>query len=81
MEAHAVDVARDDEGEELLPGPQRLGAEDGGHGQLAVPGGQEHDEVHHLLLVQENVALGHLANSGQGVLGAEKKVSMCSISY
>ena len=72
MESLAVDGAGDDEGEELLAGPQWLGLQDGGHRQLAVPAGQEHEQGHHQLLLQEHVALGHLTHGAEGVLGWKK---------
>lgn len=45
-----VDVARDDEAEDLLARPERPGLQDGWLGHLAVPRGQEHQEVHHIAL-------------------------------
>ena len=68
VDTHTVDASGYDEGEELLARPQGLGLEDAGHGQLSVPGGEEHDERHHLLLVQEHVSLGHFTDGRQGVL-------------
>ena len=37
-------------------------------GHLAVPGGQKHEQVHHLLLLEEDVPLGHLAHGAERVL-------------
>lgn len=68
VEAGTVSAAGDDQGKELLSRPQSLGLDDGGNGELAVPGGKEHDQVHHLLLVQEHVSLGHFTDGGQRVL-------------
>ena len=78
-----VDLAGDDEGEQLLARPQGPAGEgdgegdgesdgggeaprleDGRRGHLAVPGVQEHQQVHHLLLVEEHVPLGHLPVMG-----------------
>ena len=64
----AVDVSGDDEREELLARPQRLGFDDGRDGQLSVPGGQEHDQGHHVFLGEEDVAFRHLSDGGQRVL-------------
>lgn len=46
----AVDMARNDQGEDLLPGPEGAGLQDGRLGDFAVPRGKEHQEVHHLPL-------------------------------
>jgi len=56
-----VHPARDDEGEDLLARPQGAGLEDAGVGHVAVPAGQEHEDVHHLALKQNNT--GHRNNS------------------
>ena len=68
VEPHTIDIARDDQREQLLPGPKGLGLQDGGDGHLAVPAGQEHEQVHHGFLVNEHVPLGHLPDGGEGVL-------------
>ena len=62
MKSHTVDVAGDDEREQLFSGPHRLRLDDGRNRKLSVPGGQEHDECHHVLLRQEDVSLRHLAH-------------------
>lgn len=48
--ADEVHVARDDQREDLLARPQGLGLQDGRHGHLPVPDGQEHQDRHHLVL-------------------------------
>lgn len=48
-----VDVSGNDEAEDLLARPQRTGLDDGGLGDLAVPRGEEHEQVHHLALPWE----------------------------
>ena len=68
VEPHTVDIAGDDQGEQLLPGPKGLGLQDCGDRHLAVPAGQEHEQVHHGFLVNEDVPLGHLPDGGEGVL-------------
>lgn len=45
-----VDVSWNDEAEDLLARPQRPRLEDGGLRHLSVPGGEEHEEVHHFTL-------------------------------
>jgi len=64
----AVHVARDDEGKQLLAGPQRLRLDDCRHGKLTVPSRQEHDQCHHVLLREEDVSLCHFSDGGQRVL-------------
>jgi len=68
MKPLAVHVSGDDEGEELLAGPQRLWLDDGRNGELSVPGRQEHDQRHHVFLRQEDVSLRHLSDGCQRVL-------------
>lgn len=68
VKPHAVDVSGNDEREELFAGPHRFRLNDGRNGELSVPGGQEHDEGHHVFLRQEDVALRHLAHRRQRVL-------------
>ena len=63
-----VELARDDEGEELLSSPQGPWLEDCWGRHFPVPGRQEHQQVHHLLLVDEDVSLCHLTHSGKCVL-------------
>lgn len=50
MGADTVDVAGNDEGEDLLSCPQGPGLQDGWLWDLPVPRGQEHQEVHHFPL-------------------------------
>lgn len=45
-----VDVSRDDQAEHLLARPERPRLQDGRLRHLAVPRGQEHQQVHHLTL-------------------------------
>lgn len=54
--ADHVDVSRDDEAEDLLPGPQSTGLEDGWLRHFAVPSGEEHQKVHHFPLQGGNEA-------------------------
>ena len=68
MQPHTINISRNDEGEKLFPGPEWFRLDDCRNGQLAVPGGQEHDQGHHVLFGDENVSLGHLAHGGQRVL-------------
>lgn len=56
--ADHVDVSRDDEAEDLLPGPQSAWLEDGWLRHFAVPSGEEHQKVHHFPLQGGNAALG-----------------------
>lgn len=49
--ADDVDVSRNDETEDLLACPQRTGLKDGWLRHLPIPGGEEHEEVHHFTLV------------------------------
>ena len=51
MGADDVHVPGDDEREDLFPSPEGLGLVDGRLGHLAVPGGQPHQQLHHVLLV------------------------------
>lgn len=51
--ADAVDVAWYDEGEDLFARPQGPRLQDGWLRHLPVPRGQEHQEVHHLPLREE----------------------------
>ena len=69
VKSHTVDIARDDQRKQLFACPQRLGFENGRYGHLAIPAGEEHQQVHHQLLVNEHVSLGHLSDSCQCVLG------------
>lgn len=68
MGSDHVHVAGNDEREYLLARPERLGFEDGGPRHLAVPYGQEHEDVHHLFFVDEDVSFGHFTYGGEGVL-------------
>lgn len=54
----AVDVPRDDQGEDLLPSPERARLEDGRLGHFAIPGGKEHQQVHHLTLIESKRGRG-----------------------
>lgn len=58
MCADHIDVSRDDEAEDLLPGPQSAGLEDGWLRHFAIPSGEEHQKVHHFPLQGGNAALG-----------------------
>ena len=51
-----VDVSGDDEAEDLLSRPKGAGLDDGRLGDLAVPRGEEHQQVHHLSLPWERAA-------------------------
>ena len=50
VRADAVDAAGDDEREDLLAGPQRLGLEDGRLRDAPVPRRQVHQQVHEIAL-------------------------------
>ena len=50
MSTNDIDVAGDGECEHLLASPEWLGFEDGWLWHLAIPRGQPHQEVHHILL-------------------------------
>lgn len=50
MRSDDVDVSRNDEAENLLACPQRTGFEDGRLRHFSIPGGEEHEEVHHFTL-------------------------------
>mmetsp|Transcript_11507 Transcript_11507/g.29131 ORF Transcript_11507/g.29131 Transcript_11507/m.29131 type:complete len:250 (+) Transcript_11507:3288-4037(+) len=65
--ADDVDV-REDEGEELLSGPERAGLEDGRDGDLAVPLGDVEQDVHDKVLFEEGVALREEHGSDECVL-------------
>lgn len=48
--ADDVDVSRNDETEDLLACPHGAGLEDGRLRHFPIPGGEVHEEVHHLTL-------------------------------
>ena len=52
----------------LLAGPEGLRLEDGGHGDLAVPVLQPHQDVHEDVARDEGVALSHQPAAQQRVL-------------
>lgn len=75
-----VDVAGYDEGEDLLPCPQGPGLQDGWLWDLAVPRGQEHQEVHHLPLEKKSkkdkkseLEVSPLGNVGGGLTAPRGK--------
>lgn len=51
--ADHVNVSWNDETEDLLASPQRTGFENGRLRHLPIPGGEEHEEVHHFTLKWE----------------------------
>ena len=64
----AVDFAGDNEGEELFAGPERRGFNDRRHGHVTVPTRQLHEQIHHVWLLDEYVALRHLPHGAKSVL-------------
>ena len=63
MGAHTVDAAGDDEGKELLARPQGPRLEHTRHGQTAVPGGQVHQQLHHVRLYTGTTTQSSLTKS------------------
>lgn len=59
-----VDVSGNDEAEDLLACPQGAGLDDRRLGDLAVPRGEEHEQVHHLTL-----PWGERADRGENQVG------------
>ena len=64
----AVDLAGDDEGEDLFAGPERSRLDNGRHRHVSVPPRQLHQQVHHVRLFDEDVAFRHLTDGAEGVL-------------
>ncbi len=65
---HPILKMKIDRGAHLLAGPEGSRLEDGGHGDLAIPVLQPHEDVHEQVLLDEGVALSNQAAAQQCVL-------------